>query len=415
MNRKVRHLIEGIIVVIGLVCCANQAEAMVKVQSFKGVVEVFFEKEQQWQPLVGTPELQAGDQIRTGQQGAVELRCDDGSLVQLQEQTQVTISEAKFSEAQKTRIFRIKLLQGTVNVKAVKVDFTRFTLTNQSLEALRKEGLAIPIAEGPKILQNREVPEEAQFLDMLKKQIGGKDTTKYKFQILQAADTQQNVFAIVTNIAVFSMNPLKAATEATIATSPTLAVTIQRDRVKIQQTAEGTIKVIGLVDGQEGLSLPVKGVGVWTRIGVDGDDRKITLESSSPLREIQTLIGGKDTILKAENLPDTPPFVLNYGGMITKLKEDQAVTFGIPSYQVIPVEIPEFANAVFQFLEWASFILVDRGCPELNGNENCCGASRIGEQLPIETKQEQPVVPPAPYSPPKRPKQTIGSPIMPEK
>jgi hypothetical protein len=415
MNRKVRHLIEGIIVVIGLACCANRAEAIVKVQSFKGAVEVFFEKEQQWKPLAGTPELQVGDQIRTGQQGAVELRCDDGSLLQLQAQTQVTISAASFVEAQKTRIFRVKLLQGTVNVKAVKVDFTRFMLTNQSLEALRKAGLAIPIAEGPKMLQNREVREEAQFLDMLKKQIGGKDTTRYKFQILQAADTQQNVFEIVTSIAVFSMNPLKMPTEATISTSPTMAVTIQRDRMTIQQIGNGTVNVKGLVDGEEGLSLPLKAVGMWVRLGVDLDARKITLESNNPLREIQTLIGNKDTILKAENLPDTPPFVLNYGGMMTKLKEDQAVTFGIPSYQVIPVEIPEFANAVFQFLEWASFILVDRGCPELNGNENCCGASRIGEQLPIETKQEQPVVPPAPYSPPKRPKQTIGSPIMPEK
>jgi hypothetical protein len=107
--------------------------------------------------------------------------------------------------------------------------------------------------------------------------------------------------------------------------------------------------------------------------------------------------------------------MLNYGGIITKLKEDQAVTFGVLSYQVIPVEIPEFANALFQFLPWASFILVDRGCPEINGQENCCGLSRIGEKVPIEAKQEQPVAPPTPYSPPKRPKQTIGSPIMPQK
>ena len=108
----------GIILFLGYCFTITPAEAAVTVRSFSGTVEVLFKGEHVWEPFADTINLDVGDQIRTGQDSSVDLACEDGSELDLRENTQLAISELEFSTAQKTCVSRFKLFWGTVTVKA---------------------------------------------------------------------------------------------------------------------------------------------------------------------------------------------------------------------------------------------------------------------------------------------------------
>ena len=185
-------------VIMGWFWSITSAEAAVIPQFPQGMVEILLKGEHHWKPLSDTIQLNAGDHIRTGAAGEVDLWCEDGSGVHLGPETQVTINELQFSEDQKTRIFRFKLLQGTITVDVVEHDFTQFKFTKQSLEHLKSEDIPDDISEGLKSLENQEFTEEHTFLNAVKKCIGGAQTVAYKKLILEHADSRRNVFEIAT-------------------------------------------------------------------------------------------------------------------------------------------------------------------------------------------------------------------------
>lgn len=352
MIAKRRHLSAGVLVsrigmvlFMGVFLSITPVEAAIRPQSIAGIVEVLLEGEQAWKPLLDTMQLNTGAQVRTGEAGEVELRCEDGSVVHLDAKTQIAISALQFSKAQKTRVFRFKLLQGTVTLNVVELDFTRFKLSKQSLENLRNEGIPAKILEGLTPLENREFTEEETFLNVVKEKIGGESTVRYKKPILEHADTKKNVFEIETDTIVASV----ASSEGSITNLEADTVTITQGRFAINQIAKGIVYILALIDAQEGLKFPLSLEGAWVRIDVDIDDRKIILESNVPLSEILALIGNIYTIMEAGNRPDTPPLKVIYKDTPTELKGDKAATFEIPAGEVILIVISEIANAEFQF------------------------------------------------------------------
>ena len=113
----------GILVVLGCLLGGTSAEAVLIPQSASGTVEVLLAGEQAWQPLTAGMQLQAGDQIRTGLGSAVVLRYEDGSQLDLGEDTQIEISELAISPVERTRVSRIKLLWGAITAIVTKRDY----------------------------------------------------------------------------------------------------------------------------------------------------------------------------------------------------------------------------------------------------------------------------------------------------
>jgi hypothetical protein len=107
----------GIILFLGYCFTITPAEAAVILQSFSGTVEVLFKGEHVWKPLSDTIKLDVGDQIRTSQDSSVDLVCEDGSELDLSENSQLAIRELEFSVAQKTCVSRFNLFWGAVTVK----------------------------------------------------------------------------------------------------------------------------------------------------------------------------------------------------------------------------------------------------------------------------------------------------------
>lgn len=113
----------GIILFLGYCFTITPAEAMVTTRSLSGTVEVLFEGEHVWKSFSDTMKLDVGVQIRTGQDSSVDLLCEDGSELHLEEETQLAISELTFSADQKTCVSRFKLFWGGVTANAGKFTF----------------------------------------------------------------------------------------------------------------------------------------------------------------------------------------------------------------------------------------------------------------------------------------------------
>ena len=113
----------GIILFLGYCFTITPAEAMVTARSLSGTVEVLFEGEEVWKPFSVTMKLDAGDQIRAGQDSSINLLCEDGSELHLGAETQLVISKLEFSTAQKIYVSRFKLFWGAVTAKAAAFEF----------------------------------------------------------------------------------------------------------------------------------------------------------------------------------------------------------------------------------------------------------------------------------------------------
>jgi len=113
-----------VILLSGSLFSVSQAEATLTAQSIGGTVEVLLAGEQDWKPLTATMKLKTGDQVKTRQNSSVDLWFEDGSVLNLAEETQMTISQLEISTAQKSRIARFKLWWGAVTAKVTKLAFT---------------------------------------------------------------------------------------------------------------------------------------------------------------------------------------------------------------------------------------------------------------------------------------------------
>ncbi|MBD3309113.1 hypothetical protein GF339_22120 [candidate division KSB3 bacterium] len=111
-------LIAAFLVIGGL---STPGEAVLRPQTITGDVE----KGMPWVRLEKDMALQAGDQIRTKADSEVSLLSEDGSVFYIGENTELAIQALEFSEPQKTRVSRIKLLWGALTAKASTLSFSK--------------------------------------------------------------------------------------------------------------------------------------------------------------------------------------------------------------------------------------------------------------------------------------------------
>lgn len=113
----------GILTLVLLAGILPVVAAELAPQSLTGTVEVLLAGQQTWQPLTTTMKLKMGDQVRTGPSSAVDLWFEDGSVLNIAESTQLSITELQVSTAEKSRIARFKLWWGTLTAKVTKLAF----------------------------------------------------------------------------------------------------------------------------------------------------------------------------------------------------------------------------------------------------------------------------------------------------
>jgi hypothetical protein len=148
--------------VICLILCgfffgAGVAEANLTAQSSSGTVEVLPAGQQTWEALTASMKLNVGDQVRTGPNSVVDLWFDDGSVLNLAEGTQLSITELNISTAQKTRVARFKLWWGTVTVKVTKLAFTENVCEIETDNVLASVAFAEMIVKYPQNAPQSEI------------------------------------------------------------------------------------------------------------------------------------------------------------------------------------------------------------------------------------------------------------------
>ncbi len=143
MKGKGRYLVTGPIwgyigTIVLLVCClyASPVDAALTPQSLSGTVEVLSAGEQTWKPLTAAITLKTGDQVRTGVDGLVDLFFEDGSVLNVAENTTLGITELEMSTAQKTRVGRFKLLTGAVTAKIAKLVYNKSVIEVETASVL---------------------------------------------------------------------------------------------------------------------------------------------------------------------------------------------------------------------------------------------------------------------------------------
>lgn len=125
MLKTCEKYIAMFLIVFGGCMLLGRTEAAVIVKEFRAPLEVMLQGEQAWKPFTSGTPLNSGDQVLTGKGGFVDLICEDGSTIHLNEETQLAISQLEYSEPQKTRLTKLKLLMGTVTAKATPLTFDK--------------------------------------------------------------------------------------------------------------------------------------------------------------------------------------------------------------------------------------------------------------------------------------------------
>lgn len=409
------------------ICCLSvlpMAEAAVSPLSMSGTVELKFSGEKDWQPLLDSMELQVGDQIRTGDTGLVELLCDyDGSTLTLRPNTQLRFEQFQFSETDALRVFRLYLLRGTLEASVVELDFTRYHLNKQALIRLKDQGLPLDIWTGLAPLENQKFADEEMFLEAVKQQIGGEQMVRYKLLLLEHTNTKHEVFDIITKNVVVGTNTYFSALTITFNQQAIHTdVVVQQGRFSMRRIHdEGTVRASGVVDNhREGVAFALP--SGLARVHVEECD--ILVESSAPIADSLALIGDIDSIVGIRNGEDSPKFTVYHDeDSSTELAEDEEAMFGIPADHQLQMEFPDVVNTTFGFCkQLSSFVFVTRGCPTINGQENCCGelsldelppSDFVGERDPTveERREEDRIIPPASLQ--AAPEGGVGSPVLP--
>jgi hypothetical protein len=125
-------------ILVGLLIggAASFAEADLTPQEMNGQVEVMISADSGWLPLSRDIVLTIGVSIRTGPQATVAIKGEDGSVLYINENTELLIVESTFSEANQIRRYRFKLVQGMVTAEVK--DFDEFQEENNVFEITSK-------------------------------------------------------------------------------------------------------------------------------------------------------------------------------------------------------------------------------------------------------------------------------------
>jgi hypothetical protein len=165
--------------VIGLLTYAGAVEAGLRAEDITGAVEYALTDALQWQPLTREVVLVAGNHIRTGKNGAVGLKGDDGSVLYLEKDAQLAIAALEFSKADQKRVSHFNLSQGKLTVKAAAVNFAQAAFkieTNTVVTQFQDTGSeAVATIVAPKIATSSSIsqvfPLEGEF-DLYQKHTG---------------------------------------------------------------------------------------------------------------------------------------------------------------------------------------------------------------------------------------------------
>jgi len=350
MNTKGEYLLTGhfwgkiaIIVSLGCFVSISSAEAAVTVRSLRGTVEVLLKNEGTWKPASEAMELNVGDQILTGKGSSVDLLCEDGSELHIEEETQLAISELEFSMAERTRVSRFKLFWGALTAKAA-----TFVFQNNTFEIETDTVVA-----GVKFSSMRIIAKQAETLE---------DKPHTKILPIEGEFEMRQIGEGITNIECL----LEAAPGGIVFSMGSNAVV----ELKVDQTRE---------------------------------NEKIAVKSNVALQDMWTILSDERNLLHVENAANAPVVLMGFQEHSIKVEQDSAVEFGFPFGQA-EQEIGVGADGIdvlFVFrqtsevLEDRFYILADKGIIEVNGQKLPPGSSVV---FPIEGR-EVPVVPSAPDAP----------------
>lgn len=376
MDTKRKYLPTGhfwgeiaLIVFLGCFISNAPAEAAVIVRSFRGTVEVLLQSEGAWKPASEAMELNAGDEIMTGKGSSVDLLCEDGSELHLEEETQLAINKLEFSVAEKTRVSRFKLFWGSITAKAAELVFKKNTFEIET------------------------------------------DTVVAGFK--------------------FSSMKIIAHQSGSPGGNPSTKILPIEGKFEMQQIGKGLTRIECLLEAASGGIVFSMGSNGVVEIEVDQtrENEKIAVKSNVSLQDMWAMLSEERNLLHIENASQAPFILMGFQKHSIRIEQDAAAEFGFPFGQA-EQEIGVGAdgiNGLFIFRQSLEipansfYIFADRGVIEVNDQKLPPGSSVIfpieEQPQPAEGEEEIPIIPPGPeherYRPGRPPKEDTGSPIIP--
>lgn len=127
----------GVILVIAPRALAAEDGFSATVVEFQGDVSVLKTGEEAWFPIENDIPLEQGDKIKTGDQSTLEILLDDGSLLKLEENSEVTLSEISVEPKKKKITSRISLWFGRLlaNVRKFTHQESKFEIRSRTVVA----------------------------------------------------------------------------------------------------------------------------------------------------------------------------------------------------------------------------------------------------------------------------------------
>ena len=113
----------SIIMILACLCPNQAAGAALTAQAVKGVVDTAEETMRDWTPLLVTQNVDQGYAVRTDFASLTDLLGDDGSILNIDEATQLIIREFEFNPDRRIRIARFSILEGVVTAEAAHFDY----------------------------------------------------------------------------------------------------------------------------------------------------------------------------------------------------------------------------------------------------------------------------------------------------
>jgi hypothetical protein len=113
----------GVLIFVGWVIFSGPANAALTAQDVTGTVDTAEESAPVWEPLAAAQPVDVGELVRTDFSAKTDLKGDDGSLLYVDEATQLAIREFEFNPDQQIRIARFAIIEGTVTAEAAQLAY----------------------------------------------------------------------------------------------------------------------------------------------------------------------------------------------------------------------------------------------------------------------------------------------------
>lgn len=341
------------VVVVMSVGFVTLAEAGLLVEEITGPVEVAMTDELLWQTLTRDVILEAGNHIRTGKDASVRLKGEDGSTLYLGENTQIAVVDFVYSEAQQTRVCRLKMWFGILTAEASKL--------------------------------------------------------VYKTNVFEVETN-----TVVAGIKFSSMTLMAKHTKAQGDTPYTKILPLE-GTFEMRPTGEGITDIECLLEtAQGGITFSMDSAVVAISVDQTPEKEVIALKSDKPLKNLTALTSEARNSLQIDNASKVSQLQIEFQRHLITLEQEASTTFIFPldqsnqKLQIKPLKSKSM-DIVFRFGRYSTeynelVITANRGVVAVDGQIINIGSSYY---LPLE---EIFIVPPAPESRPARP---VGSPILP--